>query len=95
MKKRKSTIDLMLESRRTWTINPITRVHDNNTKKDIKKQRQNGKKSCREYVKDTPQDFYFTQRIEQGTLVHHRCRMIYYNPAIKVMEFIHFNGQSE
>jgi hypothetical protein len=59
MKKCKSSIALMLEVRKTWHINPRTRVHDNDTKKDIKKQRQNVKKSCREYHKDIPQDFLF------------------------------------
>jgi hypothetical protein len=37
MKKKKSNFELMKEIRGTWTLNPVTRVHDNNIKKNIKK----------------------------------------------------------
>ena len=47
----KKNIDLMLQIRNSWTINPSTRVHDNNSKKNKKKSRQQGKKIAREYDK--------------------------------------------
>jgi hypothetical protein len=40
----KKSIELSLQSRREWTINPRTRVHDNNIRINKKKQRQEGKK---------------------------------------------------
>lgn len=40
----KKNIELTMQSRREWTINPRTRVHDNNIKINKKKQRQEGKK---------------------------------------------------
>ena len=47
MKKRKNNIELMKEIRGTWTLNPVTRVHDTNNKKDIKKERRQGKNFCK------------------------------------------------
>lgn len=47
MKKKKSNFELMKEIRGTWTLNPVTRVHDNNIKKNIKKERRQGKNLCK------------------------------------------------
>lgn len=57
MKKQKTTLALMLATRRSWYINPVTRVHDQQKKKDIKKIRNENKKSCRSYFKQDLQDF--------------------------------------
>lgn len=47
MKKKKSNYELMKEIRGTWTLNPVTKIHDNNIKKNIKKDRRQGKKLCK------------------------------------------------
>lgn len=47
MKKKKNNFELMKEIRGTWTLNPVTRVHDNNIKKNIKKERRQGKNLCK------------------------------------------------
>ncbi len=48
MKKKKKTMyDLMKEVRRTWSINPGTRVQENETR-DKKKRRQQEKKMIRD-----------------------------------------------
>jgi hypothetical protein len=47
MKKRKSTYELMKEIRKSWDINPRTRVQDNELK-NKKKRRQEEKKIVRE-----------------------------------------------
>lgn len=49
MKKKKSNFELMKEIRGTWTLNPVTRVHDNNIKKNTKKERKQGKNLCKSY----------------------------------------------
>lgn len=57
MKKRnKTNLELMKEIRGTWTINPITRIHDNDIKKDKKKERQKGKNDVREAMKGQEAD---------------------------------------
>ena len=61
MKRQKSFVDLVLETRRTWSLNPVTRVHDSNNKKGIKKQRMQGKKSCRDHYNSSLQDFLFAK----------------------------------
>ncbi|MCX7749888.1 MAG: hypothetical protein N2645_23815 [Clostridia bacterium] len=47
----KNNIELILEIRKSWTINPRTRVHDNNMKKNKKKQRQEARNLSRDYLK--------------------------------------------
>ncbi len=59
MKKQKKYAELVLEVRRSWQINPVTRVHDSEAKKDKKKQRREAKKSCRSFYKDDLQDFSY------------------------------------
>ncbi|OPZ93767.1 MAG: hypothetical protein BWY74_01004 [Firmicutes bacterium ADurb.Bin419] len=49
MKKKKSNIELMKEIRGTWKLNPVTRVHDNDIKKNIKKERREGKSMCKSH----------------------------------------------
>lgn len=56
MKKKKTYTELVLEVRRSWRMNPVTRIHDSGAK-DVKKQRRNAKKSCRSYMNDGLQDF--------------------------------------
>lgn len=51
-KKKKSTLDLMQEIRGTWSINPRTRVHDNNERKNGKKIRQKSRITVKEALKD-------------------------------------------
>lgn len=48
MKNKKTSYDLMKEVRGTWNINPITRVHDNDSKKNKKKDRQEAKNMCKQ-----------------------------------------------
>jgi hypothetical protein len=45
----KTTTDLILQSRNTWGMNPRTRVHDNNIKRNKKKLRREGRKIARNY----------------------------------------------
>ncbi len=42
----KSNKELMRQMRKTWEINPRTRVHDNNIRRDKKKMRREGKKAA-------------------------------------------------
>lgn len=37
----------MKEIRGTWKLNPVTRVHDNDNKKNIKKERREAKNLCK------------------------------------------------
>ena len=55
MRKAKSNLQLMQESRNQWTMNPVTRVQANK-KKDKKKTRQENRKSCLFY--NDKQDFF-------------------------------------
>lgn len=53
MKKRaKTSLELMQEVRNTWTIDPRTRVHDNNTRNDRRKRREEGRKASRDAVRE-------------------------------------------
>ncbi len=47
----KNNIELVLQSRNSWGINPRTRVHDNNIRKNKKKLRQEGKKISKGFDK--------------------------------------------
>lgn len=47
-KKCKTSVELMMEVRREWNINPRTRIKENELK-DKKKNRQKGKKVSRGY----------------------------------------------
>jgi len=38
----------IIQHRNMWGINPRTRVHDNDIKRNIKKQRREGKKAAKE-----------------------------------------------
>ena len=51
-KSKKGNLELMHELRGSWTINPRTRVHDNNPKRNIKKQRQDASKIENEVMKE-------------------------------------------
>ncbi len=44
--------------RRTWRINPVTRVHDNDIRRNKKKERQAAKKRLAEELKETPPVFF-------------------------------------
>jgi len=46
-KKIKSNAELAKEIRGVWNINPVTRVHDDNLKKDKKKLRLRSRKICK------------------------------------------------
>ena len=58
MKKRKTSLDLMREIRTTWTINPRTRVHDNDVRKSKKKMRSEGRKETKKALGDDPKSFF-------------------------------------
>jgi len=51
-KKPKTTTDLMKEIRGTWTIDPRTRVHDNDDRKNKKKERQENKNLAKEAINE-------------------------------------------
>jgi hypothetical protein len=51
-KKAKTALELMQEVRNTWNINPITRVHDNDARKDRRKRREEGRKTVRDAAKE-------------------------------------------
>ena len=59
MKKKKTSLDLMKEIRTTWSINPITRVHDNDVRKNKKKMRSSGRKETKNALGEDPGAFYF------------------------------------
>lgn len=49
---KKSNLELMRGLRGSWTINPRTRIHDNNPKRNKKKQRQDAGKIEKEVMKE-------------------------------------------
>lgn len=49
MNKKIKKIKLILGTRNYWTINPRTRVHDNDIRRNKKKQREEGKKMTRDF----------------------------------------------
>ncbi|MFZ5988709.1 MAG: hypothetical protein ACOYWZ_16500 [Bacillota bacterium] len=50
MKEKKTSIELMKEIRGTWEINPATRVHDNDIRRNKKKDRQDAKNICKQAI---------------------------------------------
>ncbi len=58
MKKKKTSLDLMREIRTTWIINPRTRVHDNDIRKNKKKMRSVGKKESKKALGNDPKSFF-------------------------------------
>lgn len=68
MKKPKTYTELYFEVRRSWQMNPVTRVHDSKIKKDMKKQRRDAKKSCKSYLNDSLQDFLFVSEYCYSTI---------------------------
>lgn len=58
MKRKKTTLDLMQEVRRTWTMNPITRVHDNDIRKNRKKDRRQARDAAKKALREQPQSFF-------------------------------------
>ncbi len=59
MKKKKTSLELMQEIRTTWSINPRTRVHDNDIRKNKKKLRSEGKKESKKALGDGPKSFFY------------------------------------
>lgn len=59
MKKKKTSLDIMREIRTTWTINPRTRVHDNDIRKNKKKLRNEGRKETKKALGDDPKSFFY------------------------------------
>ena len=59
MRKNKTQLDLMQEIRTTWSINPRTRVHDNDSRKNKKKARSEGRKTVKEALGDKPKSFFY------------------------------------
>lgn len=50
MKRKIKTTDVMSKSRKTWSINPKTRVHENDARKNKKKDRQSARSELKEYT---------------------------------------------
>lgn len=50
MKRKIKTADVISKTRRTWNINPNTRVHNNDSRKNKKKDRQAAKSQLKEYM---------------------------------------------
>ena len=68
MKKKKTSLDLMREIRTTWTINPRTRVHDNDIRKSKKKMRSESRKVVKKALGDDPKSFFhFVRQCENAT----------------------------
>lgn len=59
MKRKKTSLDLMKEIRTTWSINPITRVHDNDIRKNKKKMRNEGRKASKKALEEEPKSFFY------------------------------------
>jgi hypothetical protein len=58
MKKIKVTLSSsQKKTRHTWSINPVTRVHENNPKRNKKKERQEGKLLLKKAHDDAPFEF--------------------------------------
>jgi len=65
MKKKKTSLDLMREIRTTWSINPRTRVHDNDIRKSKKKMRSEGRKETKKALGDDPKSFFILEILPQ------------------------------
>ncbi len=51
-KKAKTSLELMKEVRTEWAINPVTRVHDNDTRKNAKKMRGEARKAVKKALSE-------------------------------------------
>ena len=66
--KKKTSLDLMREIRTTWTINPRTRVHDNDIRKSKKKMRSESRKVIKKALGDDPKSFFhFVRQCKNAT----------------------------
>lgn len=68
MKKKKTQLDLLQEIRATWSINPITRIHDNDLKKNKKKMRSEGRKAVKKALGEEPKSFFCAKKIIVQTI---------------------------
>lgn len=66
--KKKTSLDLMREIRTTWSINPRTRVHDNDIRKSKKKMRNESRKVIKKALGDDPKSFFMSQFCDRGRL---------------------------
>lgn len=57
-KKMKTSLELMKEVRSEWAINPVTRVHDNDTRKNIKKVRSESRKTVKKALSDDSRELF-------------------------------------
>lgn len=57
-KKMKTSLELMKEVRSEWLINPVTRVHDNDTRKNIKKVRSESRKTVKKALSDDSRELF-------------------------------------
>lgn len=51
-KKAKTSLEIMKEVRNEWTMNPVTRVHDNDPRKNKKKTRSEARKTLRKALSE-------------------------------------------
>lgn len=54
----KSSLELMKEVRKEWLINPVTRVHDNDPGKNIKKARSEARKAVKKALSEESRELF-------------------------------------
>lgn len=57
-KRMKTSLELMKEVRSQWSINPVTRVHDNDIRKNIKKMRSESRKTVKKALSDDSRELF-------------------------------------
>lgn len=57
-KRMKTSLELMKEVRTEWVINPVTRVHDNDSRKNIKKVRSEARKTVKKALSEESRELF-------------------------------------
>lgn len=62
-KKAKTSLELMKEVRTEWAINPVTRVHDNDIRKNTKKMRREARKTVKKALSEESRELFSCRRL--------------------------------
>ena len=57
-KRMKTSLELMKEVRSEWVINPVTRVHDNGTRKNAKKMRSEARRTVKKALSEESRELF-------------------------------------
>ena len=62
-KRMKTSLELMKEVRSEWVINPVTRVHDNDTRKNAKKMRSEARRTVKKALSEESRELFSCLRL--------------------------------